>query len=61
MSAVKQEVIRLIQSLPDDCSLEEIQYHLSVVQKVEQGLAEIDEGRTVPQEEAERRVAAWGK
>jgi len=61
MSAVKEEAIRLIQSLPDDCSLEEIQYHLDVIQKVENGLAAIDEGRIVSQEEAERRVAGWGK
>jgi predicted transcriptional regulator len=61
MSAVKEEAIRLIQSLPDDCSLEEIQYHLYVIQKVERGLAAIEEGRIVPQEEAERRVAGWGK
>jgi predicted transcriptional regulator len=61
MSAVKEEAIRLIQSLPDDCSLEEIQYHLDVIQKVERSLAAIDEGQVVPQEEAERRVAGWGK
>jgi predicted transcriptional regulator len=61
MNAVKDEAIRLIQSLPDDCSLEEIQYHLYVIQKVEKGLADIDEGRTVSQEEAERKVAGWGK
>lgn len=58
---VKAEVIRLIESLPDDCTLEEIQYHLYVRQKVERGLAAIDEGRTVPQEEAERRVEGWLK
>ena len=57
MSAVKEEAIRLIQSMPDDCSLGEIQYHLYVIQKIERGLAAIDEGRVVPQEEAERRVA----
>lgn len=61
MSAVKDEAIRLIQSLPDDCSFEDIQYHLHVIQKVEQGLADIDAGRTISQEEAERRVAGWGK
>jgi hypothetical protein len=55
MNAVKEEAIRLIQSLPDDCSFEEIQYHLDVIQKVEQGLAAIDEERVVSQEEAERR------
>ena len=55
MNAVKGEAIRPIQSLPDDCSFEEIQYHLHVIQKAERGLAAIDEGRVVSQEEAERR------
>jgi predicted transcriptional regulator len=61
MNAVKDEAIRLIQSLPDDCSIEEIQYHLYVIQKVEKGLSDIDAGRVISQEEAERRVAGWGK
>ena len=61
MGQVKEEVVRLIQSLPDDCTIEEIQYHLYVRQKVESGLAAADEGRTVSQEEAERRVEGWLK
>jgi hypothetical protein len=59
MSPIKEEVARLIQSLPDDCTLEEIQYHLYVRQKVERRLAAADAGRVVSQEEAERRVEAW--
>jgi predicted transcriptional regulator len=59
MSQAKDEVVRLIDSLPEDCTIEEIQYHLYVRQKIERGLAAIDEGRTVPQDEAERRVAGW--
>ncbi len=59
MSAVKEEAIRLIRSLPDDCSVEDIQYHLYVLQKVEKGLADVDSGRVVTQEEAEKRVAGW--
>ena len=61
MSAVKAEAIRLIESLPEHCSLEDIQYHLYIVQKIRRGLADVDEGRFVPQEEAERRIAEWGK
>jgi hypothetical protein len=61
MNAVKEEAIRLIQSLPDDCSFEEIQYHLYVIQKVERGLVEIDEERVVSQEDAERRVSGWAE
>ena len=35
MSIVKEAAIKLIQSLPDDCTFEEIQYHLYVREKVE--------------------------
>jgi len=59
MSIIKDEAIRLIQSLPEDCSIEDIQYHLYVQQKVEHGLAAIEARQFVPQEEAERRVAEW--
>ena len=61
MSLVKDQAIRLIQSLPDDCSIEDIQYHLYVQQKVEHGLAATEAGQFVSQEEAERRVAEWVK
>ena len=59
MSSVKEEVIRLIQSLPDDCTLKDIQYHLYVRAKVERGLQAVNDGRVVPQEEAERRIREW--
>jgi hypothetical protein len=34
----KQEVESLLSRLPDDCSLEDIQYHLYVLEKVRAGL-----------------------
>jgi predicted transcriptional regulator len=61
MSAVKDQAIRIIQSLPDDCTFEDIQYHLEVRHKVERGLRAAEEGRIVSQEEAERRVAEWAE
>jgi len=61
MSRIKDEAIALIQSLPDDCSLEEIHYHLYVRAKVERGIRAVDEGRTVPQEEVERQVREWAR
>lgn len=59
MSLVKEDAIKLIQSLPDDCTIEDIHYHLYVRQKVERGMAAVDEGRVVSQDDAERRVAEW--
>ena len=61
MSTVKKEVIKIIKSLPEDCTLEEIQYHLYVRQKVERGIKAIDEGQTVSQAEAENKVREWLK
>jgi predicted transcriptional regulator len=59
MSAVKEKAMQVIQSLPDDCTMEDIQYHLYVRDKVERGLQAIVDGRIVPQEDAERRIREW--
>jgi predicted transcriptional regulator len=59
MHNAKQKVMELLAQLPDDCSFEDIQYHLYVRQKVEQGLRDADEGRTYTQEEVEARMAKW--
>ena len=56
MAHVKEQVIELIKSLPEDSTLEDIHYHLYVREKVEHGLKAVDEGRVVSQEDAEKRV-----
>lgn len=38
MSAAKQEVEALLRKLPDECTLEDIQYHLYVIEKVQRGI-----------------------
>lgn len=37
MSTAKEEVKVLLDKLPDDCSLEDVQYHLYVVKKIHRG------------------------
>ena len=59
MGAAKQQAIELIESLPDDCTFDDIQYHLYVRRMVERGIQDIDAGRFVSQHEAELRVAEW--
>jgi hypothetical protein len=51
MSTAKEEVQALLNSLPDDCSLEDIQYQLYVIEKVNSGLAAADSQGTISQEE----------
>ena len=59
MVTAKQEVESLLSKLPDDCSLEDIQYHLYVIEKVRQGFDAADSGRTISQDEVERRLDKW--
>ncbi|VAX38026.1 hypothetical protein MNBD_UNCLBAC01-728 [hydrothermal vent metagenome] len=61
MATAKQEAIELIEGLPDDNTLEDIQYHLYVKQKIQHGMKDIEEGRFYTQEEVERRMAKWLK
>lgn len=60
-TSVKDEVIRMIQRLPDDCTLEDIQYHLFVRAKVERVLETLEDGKGLPQAEAEETMEEWLK
>ena len=59
MSRIKEAVIKLVESLPDDCTIEDIQYHLYVREKVQRGSQAIDEGRVRSHEEVGRRLDEW--
>ena len=62
MSATKDKVRNLLDQLPDDCSLEDVLYHLYVQQKVAAGLADVEQGRTIPHEQvAEEMRRKWIK
>ena len=56
MQSAKEEVMQLLKELPDNSTLEEIQYHLYVCQKIQRGITDVEEGRTYTQEEMEKRV-----
>ena len=59
MQTAKQEMSDLLKRLPDDCTLEDVQYHLYVLQKIERGLSDAAEGRVYTQEEVEKMMAKW--
>jgi hypothetical protein len=59
MSSAKQDVEQLLNKLPDDCSVEDIQYHLYVLDKVRQGLEDARLNGTIPQDEVEARLSKW--
>lgn len=59
MVTAKEEVESLLNNLPDDCSLEDIQYHLYVIEKVRNGLEAADRQGALSQEEVEQRLVKW--
>ena len=58
MRSAKQQV-ELLHKLPENCSLEDIQYHLYVLDKVRGGLDDARAGDTISQEEAEKSLSKW--
>lgn len=59
MNTAKDEVRELLSKLPEDCSLEDIQYHLYVIEKTQHGLRVAEEQGTYSQVEAEDRLKKW--
>ena len=61
MQTAKQEVAELLGNLPDNSSLEDIQYHLYVLEKIRRGQNDIAQGRSYSHEEAKERLGKWLK
>ena len=59
MSTAKEEVIALLEKLPDDCSLEDVQYHLYVIEKIRRGIDRAEKEGVLSQDEVERKLDKW--
>jgi hypothetical protein len=55
----KNDVLKIVERLPDDASYEDIQYHIYVRQKVLRGLKALKRGDTMTQREVDQRLAKW--
>lgn len=56
---VKDAVIDAIRQMPDDATVEDILEALYVRQKIDAGLKDVAEGRTLTHEEAKKRLGKW--
>ena len=59
MLPAKEEVRRLLDQLPDDTSLEDIQYHIYVQQKIDLGLNDVKTDNTLSETEFDKRLSNW--
>ena len=56
MATPKEVTKQLIDCLPDHAGWDEIMYELYVRSKIEEGMADIEAGRTIPHEEVKANL-----
>lgn len=59
MSSAKAEVTQLLESLPEESSLEDIQYHLYILHKVNRGRDRAETEGTLSHQQATERLSQW--
>jgi predicted transcriptional regulator len=59
MGYVKKAVLDLVKKLPDDCTLEDVQYELYVRQKVERSMQAAAAGHVTSHEQVKKRLSKW--
>ena len=59
MSTVMRDIKTLINHLPEDSSIEDVQYNLYVLEKIRRGRKDISDGKHYTTEQARERLRRW--
>jgi hypothetical protein len=59
MLTIKQQILDVVNSLPDDCTMEDIRYNLYLRRKVEDGIRAAEAGEVFTTEQAIDEVRKW--
>lgn len=59
MNTAKDHVKAILKKLPNNCSLEDIQYHLYVAEKIQKGIKRAENEGTMSQNEIEEKLSQW--
>ncbi len=55
----KQEALLAIQQLPDSVDFDDIVYRLYVINKIHQGIKDIEEGNVISHDDLKREIEQW--
>ena len=61
MSSAKDEIKQVLESQPDDSSYDELLRELAFKRMVDKGLADVEQGSVVSNEEMRSRIQSWRK
>lgn len=59
--SAKKTTLKLLERLDDDVTFEDIMYELHVLQKIERGLEDVEEGRVTSHEDVRDQLSQWLK
>ena len=57
----KQQILKAIEELPDDATVEDALERLYLLYKIDKGVKQADNGELVSQDEARQRMSRWLK
>lgn len=61
MSPVKQQILKMIRSLPDSATVDDVMAELHFKMQVDAGLEELDCGRGIPHGKVTKKLSKWLK
>ena len=61
MSSAKDEIKQVLESQPDDSSYDELLRELAFKRMVDKGMADVEQGNVVSNEEMRSRIQSWRK
>ena len=59
MNIPKEQVQNILTNLPDNCSLEDVQYHLYVAEKIKKSLYRVEKEGAISHQQVEEKLAKW--
>jgi predicted transcriptional regulator len=59
MKTVKKNVEQMLQNLPNNSAIEDIQYRLYILDKISKGQQDIRDGKGISHQEAKARLSKW--
>lgn len=59
MEAVKRQVMRMIEQLPETAIIDDVLAEMYFKSQVDAGLKELDAGKGIPHQKARERISKW--
>ncbi|MCF6155499.1 MAG: hypothetical protein E3K36_09645 [Candidatus Brocadia sp.] len=59
MITIKKEALEVISRLPDSVNMDDIMYHLYVLDKIRKGQEAIKDGKIISVEELKKEMKSW--